>query len=238
MREALLVLLTALALTGFKYDSPAYAPPDSVQPPLSPPAEAVRVAIIGDSFTRGSDMGGNSVHGWPALVAGKLCEQGLNLDESVGAERGSGYVKRGSAGTVFADQIARVVEPDDRLVVIFGSINDGSVPTDDLSAAVRSTLSGARVAAPQAELLVIGPPWVNADPPDRILRVSSIIRSESEAVDATFVDPIAERWFVGNPELIGADRIHPNDAGHAYLADKISPLLTQQLEDSLKRSPS
>mgnify|MGYP002623887115 CR=1 FL=1 len=46
---------------------------------------------------------------------------------------------------------------------------------------------------------------------------------------ATFVDPIAEGWFVGRPELIGADGVHPTDAGHQYLADKIAPLIGARL---------
>ena len=44
-----------------------------------------------------------------------------------------------------------------------------------------------------------------------------------------FVDPLAEGWFVGRPDLIGADGVHPNDAGHAYLAEKIAPLIRSQL---------
>ncbi|CFS38985.1 Conserved protein of uncharacterised function%2C possibly exported [Mycobacterium tuberculosis] len=44
-----------------------------------------------------------------------------------------------------------------------------------------------------------------------------------------FVDPIADHWFVDRPELIGADGVHPNDAGHEYLADKIAPLISMEL---------
>ena len=44
-----------------------------------------------------------------------------------------------------------------------------------------------------------------------------------------FVDPIAEGWFVGRPDLIGADGIHPTDAGHAYMAARIAPLIYDQL---------
>ena len=46
---------------------------------------------------------------------------------------------------------------------------------------------------------------------------------------ATFVDPIAERWFVDRPDLIGRDGVHPTDAGHAYMADKIAPLIGAEL---------
>jgi lysophospholipase L1-like esterase len=48
-------------------------------------------------------------------------------------------------------------------------------------------------------------------------------------IGATFVDPIAEHWFVGRPDLIGADGVHPNDAGHQYMADRIAPLIRTQL---------
>jgi lysophospholipase L1-like esterase len=44
-----------------------------------------------------------------------------------------------------------------------------------------------------------------------------------------FIDPIAERWFVGRPDLIAQDGVHPTDAGHAYMADKIAPLIASQL---------
>ncbi|ETB08755.1 hypothetical protein O980_21950 [Mycobacterium avium subsp. paratuberculosis 08-8281] len=54
-------------------------------------------------------------------------------------------------------------------------------------------------------------------------------RRRGRAAGATFIDPIAEHWFVGRPDLIGADGVHPNDAGHQYMADKIAPLIRTQL---------
>ena len=74
-------------------------------------------------------------------------------------------------------------------------------------------------------MLVIGPAWPTADPPRKVLRIRDTLAYVSSAVGAPFVDPIAERWFVGQPGLIGADGVHPTDAGHAYLADKIAPLM-------------
>ncbi len=51
----------------------------------------------------------------------------------------------------------------------------------------------------------------------------------SELAGATFVDPIAARWFVDRPGLIGADGVHPTDAGHAYMAEKLAPLISAAL---------
>jgi lysophospholipase L1-like esterase len=77
--------------------------------------------------------------------------------------------------------------------------------------------------------LVIGPPWPTADPPDTVLRIRDALKYQAGVAGATFIDPIAAGWFVGRPELIGKDGIHPTDAGHAYMAAKIAPLIGAQL---------
>ena len=232
----LVALLVLVALAGCRAAPPPY---ESTYCPnqgtvlakfTPPPSPAIQVAIIGDSYTRGSEMGGKGAQGWPTLAMAELSRRGVNIEPAVGADFGSGYVKRGAKGTVFADQIPMVVKRDDRLVVLFGSLNDGSVPRPELSEPVQRTLAETRVAAPQARLLVIGPPWVGADPPSKVLGVRDVVKCQAEAFGATFVDPIAEGWFVDHPELIGSDGVHPTDAGHQYLADKIAPLIAQQLQ--------
>jgi len=194
------------------------------------------VAIIGDSYTGGSPSGGRGEHGWPAIVAVRLGRQGLGINPAVGSEGGSGYVHRGNhKHRVFADQIREVVRPDDRLVLIFGSPNDSRVAPDELSTGVHHTLGDVRATAPKAKLLIIGPAYVN--PPDSgMLGARDVVKAEAESMGATFIDPFAEQWFIGRSDLIGADRSHPNDAGHVYLADKISPLIAQQLQQ-LTKSP-
>jgi lysophospholipase L1-like esterase len=91
------------------------------------------------------------------------------------------------------------------------------------------TFDLARHRTPSARLLVIGPPWPTANVPESVIQIRDILNAAARAAGAAFVDPIAERWFVGRPDLIGADGVHPNDAGHAYLADKIGPLMAAQL---------
>jgi lysophospholipase L1-like esterase len=55
------------------------------------------------------------------------------------------------------------------------------------------------------------------------------VSAAAAAAGATFVDPLADRWFVGHPELIGADHVHPTDAGHAYMAGLIRPAIEKAL---------
>ena len=76
---------------------------------------------------------------------------------------------------------------------------------------------------------MIGPPWPTADVPDSMLRIRDVLNAAARAAGAAFVDPIGDRWFVDRPDLIGPDGVHPNDAGHEYLADKIAPLIRMQL---------
>lgn len=198
-------------------------------PPVVMSRTGTPVAVLGDSYTTGSGMGGRGPHSWPVLAVDELHSQGVAIDLAIGAVGATGYVKANSAGTVFADQIEKSVVTNDHLVVLFGSINDRGVPAEQLSTAVQCVLANTKSAAPEAKLLVIGPPWATGDPPANILVVRDVVRTQAAAVGATFVDPIAEEWFADHPELIGSDRVHPNDAGHQYLAEKIAPLIAQQL---------
>jgi len=228
LRQALWLLVAAMTLAGCMQKPPEYTP-RCPPPPVVTPRLGTPVAVLGDSYTTGSGMGGRGAHSWPIIAVNQLHREGVAIDLTVGAVGATGYVKANSKGTVFADQIQKSVATNDRLVVLFGSINDRGIPADQLSVAVQCTLNNTKAAAPQAKVLVIGPPWATDDPPANILGVRDVVKAQADAAGATFVDPIAEAWFVNHPELIGADRVHPNDAGHQYLAEKIAPLIVQQL---------
>ena len=188
-----------------------------------------RVAIVGDSYTTGSTEGGEGTRGWTTRALQLLASQGLPVRADVAAEGGAGYGARGNRGSVFEDLTARAVKADDHLVVFYGSRNDQIIEPMLLSIMVYGVFQLARRTAPEARFLVIGPPWPTTDPPPAVLRIRDTLRYQSGLAKATFVDPIAERWFVGDPALIGADGVHPTDAGHVYMADKIAPLIATAL---------
>ncbi|MEZ0340843.1 GDSL lipase [Mycobacterium sp. pV006] len=190
---------------------------------------ANRVTVIGDSYTTGSDQGGNGPAGWAPQVWRDLSERGIAVTPTVAAEGGAGYCTRGNRGSVFEDLTVRSVKSNDALVVFFGSRNDMQVDPARLSITMYGTLKLARQIARAAKLLVIGPPWPTASPPPEILRIRDILSYQAELAGASFVDPIAARWFVGRTDLIGADGVHPTDKGHQYMAAKIAPLIGAQL---------
>lgn len=188
-----------------------------------------RVAVIGDSYTTGGPEGGLGEKGWTTQTWQILARQGLATTADVGAEGGAGYGTRGNRGSLFEDLTAATVKPDDTLVVFYGSRNDQGVDPTQLSVLIYGTFALARRIAPSAQLLVIGPPWPTADVPDAMIRIRDTLKYQAELAGATFVDPIAARWFVDRPELIGPDGVHPTDAGHTYMAEKIAPLIGAQL---------
>lgn len=188
-----------------------------------------RIAVIGDSYTTGSDQGGMGTNGWTTQVWQALTQHGIAVTPTVAAEGGAGYCTRGNHGSVFEDLIVRAVKPSDVLVVFFGSRNDKDADPTRLSVTMYGTLKLARQIARSAKFLVIGPPWPTADPPPTIRRIRDVLGYQAELAGATFIDPIAARWFVGKPELIGADGVHPTDAGHSYMAEKLAPLIGAQL---------
>lgn len=192
-----------------------------------------QVAVIGDSYTTGGAQGGLGAKGWTARTWQLLAREGVPVTPDVAAEGGAGYGTRGDHGSVFEDLTADVVKPSDALVVYFGSRNDQGVDPTQLSILAYGTFQLARRSAPSARFLVIGPPWPTADPPDAVLRIRDALKYQAGVAGATFIDPIAAGWFVGRPDLIGKDGVHPTDAGHAYMAQKIAPLIDAQLTQGI-----
>jgi hypothetical protein len=187
------------------------------------------VAVIGDSYTTGTEEGGVGPNTWTTRAWLALAHQGVQISPDVASEGRAGYVVRGDHGSVFADLTNRAVHPDDALVVFFGSRNDQGADPMQMSGMAHDTFDLARRIAPSSKLLVIGPPWPTANPPFDVLYVRDTLHRQAEWAGATFIDPISEGWFVGRPDLIGPDGVHPNDAGHAYMADKIAPLIRAEL---------
>jgi lysophospholipase L1-like esterase len=207
--------------------APAVGPAPAAS--AAPSAKGAHIAVIGDSYTAGSDEGGGGTRSWPTLAWKLLAQRGLAVDANVAAEGGAGYGQRGSAGRVFEDLTAQAVQRDDALVVFFGSRNDQPVDPKRFPSLAASTFKLARFTAPDAKFLIIGPPWPTATPPPEVLKIRDSLRAVAAAGPAQFVDPIAEGWFVDRPELIGADGVHPTDAGHRYMAERIAPLIYSQL---------
>ena len=216
------VLVLAMAVNATPERVMSYAP-------LTVDTPVLRVAVVGDSYTNGTAIGGQGRNAWPVRAWQTLARQGTSVTGDVAAEGKAGYGVRGDQGDLFIDLTSRAVRPDDAVVVFYGSRNDQDVDKNVLGSMVHDALVRAQGAAPRARILVIGTPWPTADVPPSVLQVRDVLAFQSFLVGATFVDPIAAGWFVDRPDLIGPDGVHPTDAGHAYMADRIAPLIGDQL---------
>lgn len=227
------VILLASTCTVLTVARPWGAAP-SVSP-LNAPGSATtsspvlhRIAVVGDSYVGGSDMGGNGMRSWVVRVAEIFRMGGVELEAWTQSGGGSGYVARGESSPVFGDLVSLAVQPDSEVVIFFGSRNDSG--RSEIQEEAEASFRRALTISPDAELLVIGVPWVNSNVPPEQLENRDAVRAAAQAVGATFVDPLKEGWFTGTAEgLIGSDGVHPTDDGHYYLAEKILPHLQAAL---------
>ncbi|BBZ04406.1 hypothetical protein MCHIJ_38430 [Mycolicibacterium chitae] len=205
------------------------APPRTEIEPATSELPLQRVAVISDSYTTGTVDGGMGPQNWTALAWQRLARRGIQVVADVAAEGRAGYDTVGNRGSVFADLTVRATRADDAVVVFFGSRNDQGVPPERLRTRVRQVFDLAQRRAPRARLLVIGPAWPTPDVPPVVLGIRDVLRAEATAAGGSFFDPLAAGWFMNRPGLIGPDGVHPTDAGHAYLAARIAPLIAARL---------
>jgi lysophospholipase L1-like esterase len=219
-------VVVAVVLTLLVLHRPAGIPAAAAGTPQT--TRPVRILVVGDSYTAGGREGGAGKASWAHLVAQDLTAAGRRVTLEVAAAGGSGYVRTGPRHTTFV-QLARRTRSQRDLVVFFGSRNDIAA-APEVQAAAEAAFAAVRAASPRAALLVVGPPWVDADPPDYIRADRDAVGAAARAAGATFVDPLAEGWFTGRAErFIGTGSIHPTDSGHRYMAGLLLPRIERLL---------
>lgn len=193
------------------------------QPPATA-APPVRVVVVGDSLSTGH--GTSPQQAWPALMRTDPDAAGLEIINA--AEDGSGYLSVGDYNGTFGTQVDDYVTADTGIVVFFGSENDLGYAPSDLGDAALAAMDRAEALAPEAKLIVVGPPSYTATPDPGLVDISDELKAAARQAGAEFVDPIAEGWISGDFEdLIGPDGDHPTVAGQHYLLEHIGAHLEQ-----------
>lgn len=197
-------------------------------------ADPIDIAIVGDSFTSGTPLGGEGDANWTRVLDTLLNSTEIPHTVSVESGNGSGYSSPGVRGLTFAQMAEAVIEPDTDLVIMFGSVNDAGEPEESYAADVAATLAAIRRRVPSATVLVVGPAWVDARIPPEVERLEEVLRTESLRAEVDFVNPLEKRWFFDPNRsnvvgLISTDGLHPTDAGHRYLAERMADLVNLEL---------
>lgn len=213
----MLVILAMQHVSSTRVSANAVAGP---VPTFTSQPAAKRVAIIGDSYTACSAMGGCGTANYTRKIA-----PALGWSIKTFAVGGTGYTNSSGGKTTFGERVDDVIAAKPDIVVVEGGRNDLNA-IDRLPAATTDTLTRLKSSLPDAKLIVIGPIGT-ASSPETESTARDIIAAAATGVGADlFIDPIADGWFTGaDAKYIGVDGLHPTDDGHNYMADKLKDRL-------------
>jgi len=181
---------------------------------------AVRVAFYGDSYTRGSGATVQELR-WSTLLSEQREWSEFNPSVSgLGFARNRTIVGAGDLPSlIIADK------PD--VVIVTMGLNDNFTfdsQADEIRANIAIDLTRLATELPNARLIVVEPFWYTDERPASVETIIAWVQESAEAVDAEYI-PQASHWLEGHPEWMASDELHPNDEGHAAIAENMSRAL-------------
>lgn len=199
------------------------------------PLQGGRLMVLGDSIPDGSSQNTGAGCGTWVDRLGRLfgC-----TDVWRQGRGGTGYITAGSYAT-FGDRASVDVIPHapDRLI-IWGGYNDSSGSQSAIASAAASLYSAVNAGLPGCQPYVIGCWSPTGSPGAGITNTDATLRTAAAAAGIPFISPVSGAVYNASGALvathgawitaanaasyIGADAVHPNDAGHIYLARRIS----------------
>lgn len=202
------------------------------------PAFNARIIFQGDSITGGSAQTTGLLAGtYPWRVADYI---GVDdpWNEGAGA---TGFVDVGTT-TNLPGRISDVTSNAPDIVVVWAGYNDGDEAAGVVQAAAISYLDDLRAALPSAELYVVGC-WVPlATPTAAMVRIDTELEAAALSVGLPFISPLTGdvndaagtlrgnigEWVATSGDVtayVGADNVHPNDAGQVRIAQMMRAAL-------------
>ncbi len=183
------------------------------------------VAFYGDSYTLGTGASEVSKR-WSSIVC---AERGwAEVNPSV---NGRGFVNNRPSTPpdyLASDEIPLVVAAHPDIVFVTMGLNDTfSMPAraEAVHAAIVTDLATLRRELPDARLVVVEPFWYTDERPASVPQVITWVHEAAAALGADYIAG-ASHWIEGHPEWMAPDGLHPNDAGYAAMAARMSTSLT------------
>jgi lysophospholipase L1-like esterase len=182
---------------------------------------SVHITFLGDNWTTGAGVGHDAAKAFPALVTAAL-----KVKDSVVAEDGSGYAKRGPGGDSYNDLVTKVVDSKPDIVVVSGGRNDVSDDVNTLKDAAKQLFSSLKSKLPDAQLVAVAPFWGDSTHPSDLGKVDDAVQAGVEAAGGTYLDipdPLKDHkdWM--------SDDANPGEKGCHAIADALQPELKKLL---------
>jgi lysophospholipase L1-like esterase len=229
-----------------------YLPPGaSMWKPATP---ARRIMVLGDSIPGGSNMNTGGGQGTWFPRAARLLGYRDAWNEALGQ---TGYIAAGSTATLGTRAPIDVIPHNPDVLVIFAGYNDVGGSQSAISSAAASLYSAIQSGLPNCRTYVIGCWSPTGSPGSSITNTDTTLRTAAAAAGLPFISPISGSvynaagtliathgpWITGTGRVgattgsgnadtyIGTDAVHPTDAGHKYLADRVVAAI-QELQNA------
>lgn len=207
---------SAAAMSYTPEQRPAFLPNVDFDFPADP-----RLLILGDSFTQG--IGASDFRKGYAYQVG----QTLGWDYRVNGEGGTGFTWPGPTDRdrVYSVRIAEAAADQSfrpNLVMLQGGVNDFRASADELRDGVVADINEVQAAFPDAQVIVFGP--VSSATRLEVTRnLDDPIAAAAREERVPYLSPLRYKWVSeqNSDLLIDADGIHPTDAGHTFIAEKV-----------------
>lgn len=175
----------------------------------------LKVVFIGDSYTDASFVPLGSPVPWGVRLCAVMGWNCVNL-----AHGGTGYLQAYAGQGSFTAQIPLAIAAAPDMVLVLGGRNElGQENTVVWQNGVTNFYSALRQGLPNATIYGLSPLWDDDPTPSGILTMRFVVQAAVAAANATYMD--LGDPFLGQPNLITADGIHPNDAGMDVLMNLV-----------------
>lgn len=203
------------------------------------PSRGGRLMVLGDSLPGGSDMNTGSGQGtWFPRVAQLLgCNDAWN--EALGS---TGYITAGTTTTLGNRAATDVIANNPTRLIIWAGYNDSAGDQGAIGTAAAALYAALKAGLPACEMFVVGCWSPLASPGAGQTNTDATLRIQAAAAGIPFISPLTGSCYDAAGALvathgpfitaavtayIGGDGVHPTDAGHLYLARRITATIRE-----------
>jgi lysophospholipase L1-like esterase len=197
--------------------------------PTAPAPRVQTVAFMGDSYSAGAGSSGYNAS-FTTLLSAYEGWRSTNF-----AYGGTGYVTsaerngaKACAATYcpsYPQVIAKVKAINPTIVVVSGGRNDLGKPEAQLEKGVPTFYKALRAALPHARIYATSPLYDTRSAPAQLSEIANLVRSSVTSCGGVYLD--IGQPLHGRTDRISGDGVHPNDLGHAAIAQAIEVALSR-----------